>query len=245
MAALWPQGLRPTLWPTLFTVPALVVLIGLGVWQVERLAWKTDLLATIDSRIHAAPVPLPAGDAIDPAAWQYRHVTVSGHFLNNKEMHLLAYTERGNLGYHLIVPLARDGGGYVLVDRGWVPTANKAPETRPESQPAGEVSVEGVVHPGWRQGWFVPDNKPAENLWFYADIAGFARQADVAVPPILVEAGPAPNPGGLPIGGQTVIDIPNDHLQYALTWFGFAVALAAIYVVYHRKLALEAGRNAK
>ncbi|HUN49755.1 MAG TPA: SURF1 family protein, partial [Candidatus Sulfotelmatobacter sp.] len=212
MAALWPSSVRPAFWPTLFTVPALILLVGLGIWQLERLAWKTDLLATVDSRIHAAPVPLPPGDAIDPKAWEWRHVTVSGHFLNDKEMHLLAYTERGNLGYHLIVPLARDGGGFVLVDRGWVPAANKRPETRPLSQPSGGVTVTGVVRTGWRQGWFVPDNQPAQNLWFFADIPGFIRQAGIAAPALLVEAGPAPNPGGLPIGGQTVVDIPNDHL---------------------------------
>jgi surfeit locus 1 family protein len=238
MAAIWPASVKPTLWPTLFTIPALIVLVGLGVWQLERLAWKRHIMETVESRIHAAPVPLPTGVTIDPEAWEYRHVTVSGHLLHDKEMHLLAYTERGNLGYHLIVPLERDGGGFVLVDRGWVPAAQKSPGSRPQSQPNGELTLEGVVRKGWHRGWFVPENDPRQNLWFYADIEGLARQAGVAVPPLLVEAGPAANPGGLPIGGQTVINIPNDHLQYALTWFGFAIVLTVIYVIYHRRLGI-------
>jgi surfeit locus 1 family protein len=239
MAAIWPASVKPTFWPTLFTIPALIVLICLGLWQLDRLAWKRHIIETVESRIHAAPVPLPAGQAIDPEAWEYRRVTVSGRLLNDKEMHLLAYTERGNLGYHLIVPLARDDDGIVLVDRGWVPAAQKTPESRRESQPKGEITLEGVVRKGWHRGWFVPENDPAQNLWFYADVGALARQADVVVPPLLVEAGPAANPGDLPIGGQTVINIPNDHLQYALTWFGFAVVLTVIYVIYHRRLGIR------
>ncbi|HYM32320.1 MAG TPA: SURF1 family protein [Candidatus Cybelea sp.] len=239
-------GFRPTLIPTLFTVPALLVLVALGVWQVERLAWKTRLIDTIDSRIHADPVPLPPLGALDPNQWEYRRVIVRGVLRNDKEMHLLAYTERGNLGYHLIVPLiplARDGAGAVLVDRGWVPAAQKAPASRPQSQPEGVVNIEGVVRKPWGRGWFVPENDPAENLWFYPDVAAMAASAGVAVPPLLIEAGPAPNPGGLPIGGQTVVDVPNHHLQYALTWFGFAIALAVIYVLYHRRLEDERSRQ--
>ena len=229
-------GFRPTFWPTVMAVPMVLLMLGLGVWQLHRLQWKEALIATIDQRIGAAAVPLPAGNDIEPDGWNYRHVRVTGRFLHDKEIHLLAYTERGNLGYHVITPLARQDGGYVLIDRGWVPTAKADPKTRPDGQLPGTVTVEGVVRHGWTQGWFVPDNEPAKNLWFFGDLAAMAKTAGVTVPPILVEAGPAPNPGGFPIGGQTLVTLPNHHLQYALTWFGMALALMVIYVLYHRKL---------
>jgi len=233
-------GFRPTFWPTLMAVPAVLFMLGLGVWQVQRLHWKEQLIATIDQRIAAPPVALPTGDSLDVDAWVYRRVKVTGQFLHEREIHLLAYTERGNLGYHVITPLARQDGGYVLVDRGWVPTDKADPASRAAGQVAGTVTIEGVVRRGWAQGWFVPDNNVARNQWFYGDLAAMAASAKVSAPPILLEAGAAANPGGFPIGGQTQVTLPNNHLQYAITWFGMALALAVIYVVYHRNLAAEA-----
>jgi surfeit locus 1 family protein len=230
-------GFRPALGPTLFTLPALLVLLALGTWQLERLAWKRDLIARLETRVAAAPVALPAGP-LAPEEWEYRRVSVEGRFLHEGELHLLAHNPRGSLGYQVITPLERaDGGGFVLVNRGWVPTANKDPATRGPGQVAGTVKVGGVVRKSWRRGWFVPDNEPGRNLWFFADVPAMLAQAGLSGPPLFVEADAAPNPGGLPVGGQTRLDIPNNHLQYALTWYGFAVALVVIYVLWHRRRA--------
>lgn len=228
-------GFHPTFWPTVFTVPALALLIALGVWQLERLNWKLGVIHNIQERASAAPMALPPNDRIDADALEYRRVRVSGRFQHDKELHLLSHTYRGNLGYHLYVPLVRSDGGTVLINRGWVPADRKDAASRLSSQPAGEVTVDGFVRKGWPRGWFVPENEPAKNLWFYGDLAAMQRTAGITAPPIFVEAGPTPE-GTLPIGGQTRLEIPNNHLQYALTWFGFAVLLAVIYVLYHRKL---------
>lgn len=226
---------RPALWPTLFTIPALVMLIGLGTWQVDRLAWKSGIIARIEANARLPAIPLPPAAGVDPAALEYRPVSVTGTFRHDREVHLLATTRRGNTGYQLIVPLDRAEGGTVLVNRGWVPAARKEREARPESLPAGPVTVTGLLRKPWHQGWFVPDNDLKRNVWFYGDATAMAKEMGVDAPPFFIEADATPNPGGLPLGGQTRLDVPNNHLTYVVTWYGFAVVLVVIYFAYHRR----------
>ncbi|MBI3515628.1 MAG: SURF1 family protein, partial [Proteobacteria bacterium] len=131
--------------------------------------------------------------------------------------------------------------GAVLVNRGWVPLAARLPAARPSGQVEGTVRIEGAVRLSSVPGWFTPANEPGGNLWFYPDVAQMAAAAGLSrVSPVFVEAGPAPNPGGLPIGGQTQVELPNDHLQYAITWYSLAAALAVIYGLFcHRHLSGE------
>jgi surfeit locus 1 family protein len=224
---------RPTFWATVFTVPAILFMLGLGVWQLQRLQWKEALIAEIQAGVSADPVPLPSG-AIDPEAWRFKRVTVTGTFDHAKEMHLLAHTERGNIGYQVITPLQRaDDGTWVLVNRGWVPADDKDPATRAAGQVAGIVTITGITRPTWPQRTFVPDNEPDTNHWYFGDLAAMARHAGIEAAPVFVEADATPNAGGLPMGGQTPVNLPNNHLQYALTWFMLAAGLGAVYVVYH------------
>ncbi len=224
---------RPAIWPTVMTVSALIALIGLGTWQVQRLNWKSALIADMRARLAAPAEALPTG-AIDPDAWNYRRVTVTGTFDHTKEVHMVSHSHRGNLGYHVYAPLQRaDGGGMVLINRGWVPAGRKDPASRPAARLAGIVTVEGIARKGWPQAAFVPDNDPVKNVWFYADLDAIAGAMGVAFPALFVEAGGAPNPGGYPLGGQTRVEIRNSHLQYAIIWYALAVALVVIYVVWH------------
>ncbi|WP_341704663.1 SURF1 family protein [Ferrovibrio sp.] len=229
-------GFRPALWPTVFTIPALVVLLGLGSWQVHRLFWKLDLIQTIESGLAAPAAPLPAGD-VDPDRWNYRHVTVSGRFDHSREFHLLAHSKRGNFGYQIVTPFRRsDAPGWVLVDRGWVPPDFKEQDSRRAGLVEGEVTIRGIAHRTWGQGPFVPDNDVARNLWFFPDVQAMARLAGIGpVPTLLVDADETPVPGGWPRGGQTRVDFPNNHLSYAVTWYGGAVVLCVIYVLWHRR----------
>ena len=225
---------RPTLVPTLMVVPALVVLLGLGFWQLERQAWKTDVIDRIEARIGGAPEPLPTA-IDDPDAWDYRAVTVSGEFDHQHEMTLAGRVHNGRPGFHVITPLRRtDGDGPpVLVDRGWVPADRRAPDARPDSRPSGPITVTGVARRPEAAGWMTPDNDPATNTWYWVDVPGMAAYAGLeAVAPMIVEAAETPT-GSLPVGGQTQVDLPNNHLEYALTWFGFAVILSVIYFLYH------------
>jgi surfeit locus 1 family protein len=231
---------RPTFWPTLFTVPALLVLLGLATWQVERLQWKEGLIAERTARTTAAPIALPqAGTQLSPEALadlDYRRATATGHFLHDREIYLAARTMQGAIGYQVVTPLQRTDGSIVLVNRGWVPDDRKDPRKRADGQVAGDVAVEGAIRAPGRQHWLQPDNDPAKNVWFWTDLGAMAQHAGAAperLVPVFLEAGAAPNPGGLPVGGQTRVNLPNDHLQYVITWYALAIGLAVIYVIYH------------
>lgn len=230
---------RPTLWPTLFTVPAIIVMIGLCIWQVQRLYWKEALIADRAARVSAGPVALPTPGA-DPTAAEYRRVWLEGSFLHDKELFLGARSLNGNVGYHILTPFALADGTFVLVDRGWVPVERKAPDGRAEGQVAGPQVLDGVARVPPGQAWMQPDNEPQNHIWFYVDLPAMAAASGIALrPDLYVDAGPAQNPGGFPVGGQTRIELPNDHLQYAVTWGLLAAALAVIYVLYHLKLERE------
>lgn len=235
---------RPTLWPTVFAVPAVLVLIGLGTWQLDRLAWKSALIEQMQTRVSAPPAPLDqvlAEAGGDLHAVEYRTAELTGRFRHQAEMYLAARSMNGNPGYHVVTPFESALGRTVLVDRGWVPLDRKLPETRPQGQIRGEVTIEGVVRvPRAGKSWLQPDNEPEHNMWFWIDLPAMAAHAGAGaaggeLAPVYLAAGPAENPGGYPIGGQTRINLPNDHLQYALTWYALAVALIVIYVVYHRR----------
>jgi surfeit locus 1 family protein len=230
---------RPTLWPTLFSVPALIVLIALCVWQVQRLYWKQALIADRETRVAAEPVALPAVGA-DPTGFEFRRVRLEGSFVHDKELYLGARSLNGNAGYHVLTPFAVTGGGSVLVDRGWVPVERKLPDQRAEGQVAGTQTLEAVARVPHGQAWLQPDNEPQHNMWFFIDLPAMAKATGVDLrTDLYVDAGPAENPGKYPVGGQTRIELPNDHLQYAITWGLLALALAVIYVLYHLKLERE------
>jgi surfeit locus 1 family protein len=229
MAAPARRRFRPTLWPTVFAIPALAILIGLGTWQLQRLEWKTALLDRIDSRLASEPVSLP--DTIDnPDAWDYRPVTVTGRFDHDGEMRLMARTLDGAVGVHLVTPLIRsEGAEPVLVNRGWAPEDQLGAVARPE----GAVALDGVAQTPHGRGWMQPDNDPARNQWYWTDPTAMAASAGLQdVAPVIVYAADS-DPDRLPVGNQIRIDIPNNHFDYALTWYGLAIVLVAVYVAYH------------
>lgn len=225
---------RPLLGPTLWFVFGFAVLAGLGVWQIQRLHEKEALIASVESGMRAAPVPLGDVSREDPANAEYRHVRVTGHFLQGSELYLFSRGPMGAVGVDIVTPLVQDNGQTVLVDRGFVPDALRDPKARQAGQVAGEVALTGVLRRSQLPGMFTPAPNSQTRLWFVRDVPKMAAALGVTVPPILIEADATPNPGGWPLGGRTQEDIPNDHLQYAITWFGLALALLAIYLIYHR-----------
>lgn len=221
-------------WPTVMTVPALIILVALGVWQLERLGEKEALLADIAAGMAAAPAPLPATVG-DPKVWSYRPVIVTGTFENAHEIYLYAPNLDGKPGYHVLTPLVRNDAVPVLIDRGWVPLDRKDPESRAKGQILGAAAIAGIVRVPAGPGPFTPEPEADKRLWFAVDLGAMGAALGMPLAPVIVEADDAANPGGYPVGGQTRIDIPNNHLDYALTWFGLAAALAVIYVVYLRR----------
>ncbi len=224
--------LRPLPWPTLITVPALMLLVGLGTWQVQRLHWKETVIAEREAGLAAPPLRAAAIDRMTPAL-DYRRVRAAGTFLHEREMHLVARSHRGRVGVRVITPLALAGGGHVLVDRGWVPQARADPATRRDGQIRGPVEIVGIIRAGGRPSEWTPDNQPRDDVWHYIDVAAMAARAGLSdTSDFVVVAGPAPNPGGIPIGRRLVVEVINNHLQYAVTWYALAAVLAAIYLIH-------------
>jgi len=161
-------------------------------------------------------------------------MTVSGRFVNNKERHFFA-TYRGQTGFYVYTPLLLADGRYLFVNRGFVPYENKEPEMRKQGQLTGQVTVIGLARAklAEKPSSIVPDNDPAKNIFYWkdldamADTTGLDRSEVVA---FFMDADATRNPAGLPIGGVTQFELPNSHLQYALTWYGLAVALVAVSV---------------
>jgi len=215
---------------------ALLATLGftaLGIWQVERRAWKLDLIARVDARVHAppaAPPPPAAWPRLDVRAEEYRHVRLTGRFDHAHETLTQAVTERG-AGYWVLTPL-RTRDGTVLINRGFVSGSRRAPQARAAGQVGGIATVVGLLRASEPHGGFLRANDPAGNRWHSRDVAAIARARGLGtVAPFFVDADAAPNPGGYPIGGLTVVSFRNSHLVYALTWFALAALSAAAAVV--------------
>lgn len=212
-----------------------VLFLSLSAWQVQRRAWKLDLIASVERRIHAAPVPAPG-----PATWAgisgqadaYRRVALTGVYDHARETLVQAVTEKG-AGFWVMTPLRVDQGFTVLVNRGFVPGDLRLASTRAAGQVKGPVSVIGLLRLSEPHGGFLRANRPREGRWYSRDVQAIATAKGLSeVAPYFVDADGAPNPGGWPLGGLTVVRFPNSHLVYALTWFGLALLTggAAVYV---------------
>jgi surfeit locus 1 family protein len=247
---------RPRLIPTLIALPLLLTLLGLGTWQMERREWKTALLADMAARLAMPPAALVDLLPLGPAA-NYRPVYAVGVYRHDLEMLLQARTHEGRIGAQVVTPLqlienrsAQDAASgaritveNVLVNRGWVPLEARDPESRPDSLLQGEVVVTGILRWPADPGLFTPKNDPAGRMWYWPEVPAMAQAADLGqMAPALIELGrsstiPDALPSAtLPIGGQTIISLSNNHLQYALTWYALAAALLATYILSQRRL---------
>lgn len=222
-----------------FGLLGIAILIGLGTWQVQRLHWKEALLASITNRMAAPPKALAEVESTFATTGDvdYVPVTASGTFAHSGERHFFA-THDGATGFFVYTPLLLADGRYVLVNRGFVPYELKDAAKRAAGQVAGPVSITGLARnplPG-KPSWLVPDNDTAKNIFYWKDrdvmAATAGLPAGATVVPFFIDADNAPNPGGLPVGGVTIVDLPNNHLQYALTWYGLAAALAVILALW-------------
>ena len=251
-------AIRRLLVPGLAALIALAILVGLGVWQVQRLKWKQALIAHVSAELASPPVAAPGpGEwpGLDLTALEYRPVTIRGHFDYSGEAYVvMTLTEPhgpvGGVGYLVMTPLVSDDGWAVYVNRGFVPAASKHPDTRKGGQIAGETTVTGLFRAPRDRSFYAPADDVQRNTWFSRDPALFAKAygppAD-RVAPYIIDAVYDPKlPGGLPQGGETIIDFPNSHLQYAITWFGLAAALVGVFFVFARRRlkAGTAGRSA-
>ena len=214
---------------------AFLILLGLGTWQLQRRSWKLGLIAEREAALTAPPAHLEAVDTA-PARFEFHRIEAAGQFENDRELYLTSQFLNEQAGWHVITPLKLQDGSVLLVDRGFVPDDKKIPATRAAGEISGTVSVEGILRFTTPPGSFTPANDPARNLWFTRDSAAMAAAlGQPSVKPYFLVAGPAANPGGLPVGTPERVDLPNDHLQYAITWFALAAALVVITIILLRE----------
>ena len=210
------------------------MLCGLGAWQLERLQWKLALIATVNSHMAAAPLPLEQMlRLMNPDEAQYRRVTLDGRFDHAHEAYVFT-TDAGDPVYHVLTPFITDDGRVLMVDRGEVPKERLDPATRAAGNIAGPAHVTGVWRVPDAPGAFTPPPDPAHRIWYARDLAGIAAADHLTLAaPVVIEADRAPNPGGWPQGGKTVVSFRNQHLTYAVTWFGLAICLLGVWLAYH------------
>jgi surfeit locus 1 family protein len=225
---------RPLPVLTAATVVALAILIGLGTWQLQRRAEKHELLDQIAARSSAPPAPVEILFATGDYA-AFRHATADGTFDHAKEAYV--YAPRADdgptrQGFKVVTPLHLVSGGTILVDRGWIAEAKKDPATRKAGQFEGEIEVTGTLRPPATPGTFTPPPDLATRTFYLRDSAAIAAALDITLTrPLILEAtsavdgGPEPRPSD--------INIPDNHLNYALTWYSLAVVLLVIYLRFH------------
>lgn len=249
-----PAAKRRLLLPGLVAFVVFCALMALGTWQVMRLQWKLALIERVEERLDLAPVEPPGPEAwagIDEDAWDYRPVRLTGKFLDGEVYYYLALTEPhgtfGGPGYLVYAPFRTDAGPVVMVNRGFVPEARRLPETRPGSEPPGSaagaetggaVEIIGLWRRDERGNMFTLDADPKTQVWFVREAPKMAASLginDAPVAPFSVdlraEATPA---GGLPQAGETIVSFRNNHLQYAVTWYGLGLVLIGVFIAFAR-----------
>lgn len=232
---------KPTFWATFFTVPAVLFMLGLSWWQIERLQWKTALIAQFEERVNQ-PAVLPPDRIDDVEEWRYRRVRLVGTYLHDKEVLITGKPFEGNPGFHLITPMRLADGRTVLVNRGWIALKAKGPEDTSSMHVEGLQTLEGLIREDGLRGSFVPDNEPAKEVWLYVDTAEIAAYRGLGpLLPYYVDRLREPGQNKTPIGATTKISVRNEHLSYAATWALLAATLIVIYVLYHLRPVEEDG----
>ncbi|HEY1944378.1 MAG TPA: SURF1 family protein [Roseiarcus sp.] len=233
------RRIRSLIAPAVATLVGVAILIGLGDWQLHRLAWKEGLIAQVSTRVHATPIDPPAEaqwPSLKPADYEYRHVRVAGVYdvAHQALVYRALESPHGPYagpGYLVITPLRLANGAVILVNRGFVPEDQKGKAASGADQ--GETTVTGLMRSSEQRNLFTPADDPAKGRWYTRDVPAIAHAMGLTrFAPFSIDADASADRNALPEGGETVIDFPNNHFSYALTWFGMALALIGVFGAY-------------
>ncbi|CAI7668767.1 unnamed protein product [Penicillium bialowiezense] len=224
----------------------------LGTWQVQRLDWKTKLIAKFEDRLVKPPLPLPP--RVDPEAiseFDYRRVYATGRLRHDKEMLIGPRMNEGEDGYTVVTPLEREEGSTVLVNRGWISKKMADQKDRPLGVTNEEVLIEGLLREPWKKNMFTPDNKPAEGKFYFPDIKQMAELSGSQ--PIWIEQTMIADmvesydraAKGIPIGRGAEVTLRNNHSQYIFTWYGLAFATSIMMAMLLKKGPNEVSRRVR
>ncbi|RDH31395.1 SURF1 family-domain-containing protein [Aspergillus welwitschiae] len=234
-----------------------IISFALGTWQIQRLDWKTNLIAKFEDRLIKPPLPLPP--RVDPSAiseFDYRRVVATGTLRHDQEMLVGPRMREGQDGFFVVTPLEREGGSTVLVNRGWISRKMKEKRDRlrqgeGRALPDGEVVVEGLLREPWKKNMFTPDNVPAEGKFYFPDIEQMAELTGSQ--PVWIEETMVPDmveamdreAKGIPIGRAAEVNLKNNHSQYIFTWYGLSLATSIMLWMIIRKRPNEATRRVR
>ena len=224
--------------PAIFALVAIVIFVGLGTWQLQRKAWKEALIETLEQRLSAPPGDLPPRErwaSLSPTNDEFSRVKFSAAFVPGAEA--LVYTSGSALrsdvsgsGYWVFAPAQLTSGGIIVVNRGFVPEGRQDPMTRAVGAATGRADLIGVMRWPESRGAFSPKDDPDRNIWFVRDpIAIAAAKSWGEVAPFFIELESPQLPGGLPRSGALKVNLRNEHLQYAITWYGLALVVAVMF----------------
>ncbi|KAI1811670.1 SURF1 family protein [Poronia punctata] len=233
-----------------------VTAFALGTWQVQRLGWKSELIARFEDRLVQDPLPLPP--RVDPDAihdFDFRRVLAKGRYRHDLEMLVGPRMHDGEDGYMVVTPLEREGAGEgkgtatVLVNRGWVSKRLRNQKDRPEGLPKGEVVVEGLLREPWKKNMFTPDNRPDKGEFYFPDVKQMAELAgsqavwvEQTMEPDLMQALEMESKG-IPIGRPAEVNLRNNHAQYIFTWYGLAIATSIMFYMVVKKPPTDMSRK--
>ncbi len=219
---------KPRFVPLVSFTLALGILISLSSWQFKRLKWKESLIEMRISNFEKSPSDLTS--FVKPSENEFRKVTITGKFLNDKEMFMPALSKNGNNGFHILVPFETSNEKYYIFDTGWIPLKLKEKSLRKENIINESKQYEAVIRTPGRKGYFQPDNDIIKNTWFFVEPNLMSEYLQIPfVNEIYLEA-VNNGPGGYPIGNQTRIYLRNNHLQYALTWLFLSFGLIGVFL---------------
>lgn len=226
--------------PTAFMLVSMAVCLGLGAWQMQRKAWKEDLLQRIAAAQESLPLTQLPKEPEALTAQEFRRVQIAGTFFPEKSLYLGGRFRDGESGYFVLTPLYIKGDGRaVLVNRGFI-TLPMRPTFEGLHYNGLNVPVEGIVRLPREKKRFLPDNSPTRNTWFWEDMPAIRSQTGLDLLPIVIEVTSDKSSVEYPRPSRGRINIRNDHLGYAVTWFSMALVALVMLILYQRKLRRDA-----
>ena len=227
---------KPMFWPSIFSFFVFVMLLSFGTWQVKRLYWKEALIERYLEQSQSNPVVNPSDLKINNIN-EFKSIQFKGNFLHENEIYITGKTYEGNAGFHVVTPLKLTNKKIILVNRGWVSEGYKNPNKRKFSLTKGNVKLKGIIRYPQKKGYFVPANDGNNGFWFTIvpnQIFNYIKiNTNFVVKDYYIDALRLGEKITLPIGVDGKPNLRNQHLSYAITWYGLALSLLFVYFSYH------------
>lgn len=215
----------------IFSSLAMIILLSLGTWQLERLRWKSHIISTINKQISLSPREINASVINDIKNYNYRRIKLEGTYIYNKNITIYSKVLNGKVGRHLIIPF-KTKFGYILINKGFIPKDYNIDVAFAEN--AKNISINGIVKFQQKINYFTPKNNLITNEWYYINLDEISKFLNIPLLGfyLIEEDNPKER---YPVGSQYNLKVPNDHLQYAITWFSLAIALSIFMHLLWRK----------